>query len=494
MTALVKLFRTTAFKLSLLYLAIFAIGCSIVIGWTAWNVRRLVEQQIRAANDAEIKGLSEQYAQAGVRRLVFVVDRRTRQPGASLYLVTNFQGMRITGNVAALPPGVLEQTGPVETLYQRDDSQSMDRTALARIFVLPGGFRLLVGRDLEDRDNIYSVMGKALATSLIWLVLIGTLGGLFVARRVLRRVDAMNASAQTIMLGDFSGRLPVSGSHDELDRLAINLNSMIARISGLMEGLKQVSDNIAHDLKTPLTRMRARAEQALREAETSQDHRAALEKVIEESDNLLKVFNALLTIARAESGAARAHMDKLDVSAMIADVVELYEPVAEDAGGRIEIHVAPNLHAHGNRELLGQAMANLIDNAIKHGLRNGPEDATPNSGKSISITALSQGGGIEISVADHGTGIPAVERERIFERFVRLEDARSTPGSGLGLSLVQAIVRLHNGTIHVEDNDPGARVIIRVPAIESASASQGLQPDSKLPAHGVPEMANTNSA
>lgn len=491
MTALVKLFRTTAFKLSLLYLAIFAIGCSIVIGWTAWNVRRLVEQQIRAANDAEIKGLAEQYAQAGVRRLVFVVDRRTRQPGASLYLVTNFQGLRITGNVAALPPGVLEQTGPVETAYQRDDSQSMDRTALARIFVLPGGFRLLVGRDLEDRDNIYSVMGRALATSLIWLVLIGTLGGLFVARRVLRRVDAMNASAQTIMLGDFSGRLPVSGSQDELDRLAINLNSMIARISELMEGLKQVSDNIAHDLKTPLTRMRARAEQALREAETSQDHRAALEKVIEESDNLLKVFNALLMIARAESGAARTLMEKVDVSRIIADVVELYEPAAEDAGGQIELLCDPQLFIWGNRELLGQAIANLVDNAIKHGLRNSESGQVGGSAGVINVKAALAGANIEISVSDSGAGIPISERERIFDRFVRLESARSTPGSGLGLSLVQAIARLHNGSIHVEDSNGGAKIVLRIPALENSSVNQGAQNIDHSPASSVPDKAKS---
>ncbi|MBM3609031.1 MAG: HAMP domain-containing protein, partial [Alphaproteobacteria bacterium] len=329
MTALAKLFRTTAFKLSLVYLAIFAIGSSLVIGWTAWNVRRLVEQQIRTAIEAEIKGLSEQYAQGGVRRLVFVVDRRTRQPGASLYLVTNFQGLRIAGNVAALPPGVLDNPGAAETAYQRDDSQSMDRHALARIFVLPGGFRLLVGRDLEDRDTIYSVMGRALITSLMLLIVFGTLGGLFVARRVLRRVDAMNASAQTIMHGDFSGRLPVAGSNDELDRLAVNLNSMIERIAGLMDGLKQVSDNIAHDLKTPLTRLRARAEQALRTAENEADHRAALEKVIEESDNLLRIFNALLMIARAEAGSASAPMENFDMVPVIRDVVEMYEPVAE---------------------------------------------------------------------------------------------------------------------------------------------------------------------
>jgi len=458
-TALAKLFRTTAFKLSLVYLAIFAIGSSLVIGWTAWNVRRLVEQQIRAAIEAEIKGLSEQYAQGGVRRLVFVVDRRTRQPGASLYLVTNFQGLRIAGNVAALPPGVLDNPGAAETAYQRDDSQSMDRHALARIFVLPGGFRLLVGRDLEDRDTIYSVMGRALITSLMLLIVFGTLGGLFVARRVLRRVDAMNASAQTIMHGDFSGRLPVAGSNDELDRLAVNLNSMIERIAGLMDGLKQVSDNIAHDLKTPLTRLRARAEQALRTAENEADHRAALEKVIEESDNLLRIFNALLMIARAEAGSASAPMENFDMVPVIRDVVEMYEPVAEDAGASIAVNIPAQLNIFGNRELLGQTLANLLDNAIKHGLASAAEQQA-----AISVSAQTTETAIELIVADRGAGIPGIERERVFDRFVRLENSRSTLGSGLGLSLAQAIVRLHKGTIRIEDNQPGARIVISLPA------------------------------
>ncbi|MGE3246516.1 MAG: HAMP domain-containing protein, partial [Beijerinckiaceae bacterium] len=216
------------------------------------------------AIEAEINGLSEQYAQGGIRRLVFVVDRRTRQPNASLYLVTNFQGLSITGNVAALPAGVLDKPGVTETLYQRHGEETMQRTAMARIFVLTGGFRLLVGRDLGDRETLYKVMGRALLTSLLWLIVIGTLCGLFVARRVLHRVDAMNESARTIMMGDLEGRLPVAGSNDELDRLAVNLNAMIARIGELIAGMRDVSDNIAHDLKTPLTRLRSRAEQTLR--------------------------------------------------------------------------------------------------------------------------------------------------------------------------------------------------------------------------------------
>lgn len=472
MTAITKLFRTTVFKLSLIFLVMFAIGSSVVIGWAAWNVRRLVEEQIRSAIEAEINGLSEQYTQGGVRRLVFVIERRTRRPGSSLYLVTNFQGLHITGNVAALPAGVIEQPGIVETAYQRYDAQTMDRRALARIFLLPGGFRLLVGRDLEDRETIYSVMGRALATSLMWLIAIGTLGGLFIARRVLNRVDGMNASAQTIMLGDLSGRLPVSGSNDELDRLAINLNAMIERIGGLMEGLRQVSDNIAHDLKTPLTRLRSRAEQALRGAATLEEHRVALEKVIEESDTLLRVFNALLLIAGVESGTTRSNMQDFDVASVVSDVVELYEPVAEEAGGHMQAHIKTGLIVHGNRELFGQAIANLIDNAIKHGIvGNTGETSGADFANKIVVSANRNQNTISIRVTDSGQGIGLEDRERVFDRFVRLENARSTPGSGLGLSLAKAIARMHRGHIMIEDNAPGLSITINLPAASPAVSS-----------------------
>jgi len=484
-TLLVKLFRTTAFKLSLVYLVIFSIGAGAVIGWVAWNVRRLVDQQIGAAIEAEINGLSEQYVQGGIHRLVFVIDRRTRQPGSSLYLVTNFQGLAITGNVAALPPNILDRPGLTETLYQRHGEATMHRTAMARIFVLPGGFRLLVGRDLGDRETLYRVMGRALVSSVLWLIVIGTLGGLFVARRVLRRVDAMNESAQTIMLGNMEGRLPVSGSNDELDRLAQNLNAMIERIGELMKGLREVSDNIAHDLKTPLTRLRGRAEQALRTAHGPAEYQASLEKVIEESDNLIRIFNALLMIARVESGAEREGMQPFDAGAIARDLAELYEPVAEDAGLTLAVEVTDGLLVHGNRELVGQAISNLLDNAIKYGkperARTGalaeagagpaaPEP--PDADTQVLLGVRRVKGAVVIEVCDRGPGIAIEDHDRVLDRFVRLEGSRSKPGSGLGLSLAAAVARLHHGKLELVNNDPGLRVKMTIPEDAIAASRQ----------------------
>ncbi len=486
MTALGKLLRTTAFKLSLAYLLISAISAGAVMGWVAWNVKKLVDEQIASTIEAEIAGLSEQYAQGGIRALVDVVERRARQPGASLYLVTTFVGETIAGNVASLPAGVLQRPGVVESSYQRLGDIDSRRRALARIFVLPGRFRLLVGRDLEDRETINDVMVRALTTSLIWLTVIGTLGGIFVARRVLRRVDAMNASAQQIMSGDLSGRLPIAGSNDELDRLAQNLNSMLERISELMNGLREVSDNIAHDLKTPLTRLRNRAEEALRIAVTPDDYRATLETMIDESDNLIRIFNALLMIARAEAGTDRRAMRIFDVASVAQDLSELYEPAAEEGGMELRVAVDQRLMVNGNRELIGQALANLIDNALKYGAQpdlpklSGGSDApsvnaaTIAKSNVVTVGARRVGDRIEIEVSDSGPGIATADRERVIGRFVRLEGSRSRPGSGLGLSLASAVAQLHHGELRLEDNSPGLRVVIALPAVANTTYVPGL--------------------
>ena len=460
MTALGKLLRTTVFKLSLVYLVVFAIGAGLVLMRVGMNVKELFDDQIDQTVEAEIAGLAEQYRQGGIRRLVETVERRANQPGSSLYLVTTFAGERIAGNVAQLPVGVLERPGLTETRYTRTDEVAAKHRALARIFLLQGGFRLLVGRDLEDREALRGLMWRALLTSLGWLVLIGTAGGIFVAMRVLRRVDAMSASAQTIMSGDLSQRLPRTGSGDELDRLATSLNAMLERIGELMKAMQEVSDNIAHDLKTPLTRLRNGVDEALRTAQTPEAYRACLEKVVEESEGLIRVFNALLMIARLESGAAQEAMQDFDVAQVARDVAELYDAVAEEQGVTLTLDAEAPLMMRGGRELIGQALANLVDNAIKHGAADdgGAQE------RMVKIAAHRSADRIELVVADHGPGVAAQDRARVVERFVRLEGSRSRPGSGLGLSLALAVARLHHGALRLEDNAPGLRVTLELPA------------------------------
>ena len=468
MTALGKLFRTTTFKLTLVYLTVFALFAAFLLGYFALNTRRLITEQITETVNAEITGLAEQYRIGGIRRLVIVVDARARRPGSSLYLVTTFTGQALAGNVTALAPGILDSPGWTETAYRRLDEAEAPKTtvhphheALVRVFQLPGGFRLLVGRDLEERERLYRIVLSAGRWSVAIVIVLGLGGGLFVSRRVLRRVDAMTETTKTIMGGDLGGRLPVAGTGDEIDRLAQNLNAMLERIEALMQGLKEVSDNIAHDLKTPLTRLRNRAEQALRSSHNDAEYRAALEATIEESDGLIRTFNALLMIARAESGQAREDMMDFDAAEIAHDVGELYEPLAEEKGIVLKVEAEQPARVKGNRELISQALANLVDNAIKYAAPC-PE-RTSGVEPEIVVRALNSGDRILLTVADTGPGIPEADRAHVVERFVRLEQSRSQPGSGLGLSLAAAVARLHGGELTLEDNQPGLKSVIALP-------------------------------
>jgi signal transduction histidine kinase len=461
-TALGKLFRTTTFKLTLVYLVVFSLFAAFLLGYFALNTRRRFTQQINDTVNAEITGLSEQYRLGGVRRLVEIVDARARRPGSSLYLVTTFNGDALAGNVSPLDPKVLDSSGWSEIPYRRlEEADHTEHSALVRVFQLSGGFRLLVGRDLEERRRLYDIIIDAGQWSIAIVVLLGLLGGFFVTRRVLRRVDAMTETTRTIMAGDLSGRLPVAGTGDEIDRLAENLNQMLERIEALMAGLKEVSDNIAHDLKTPLTRMHNRAEQALRAARSENEYRAALEQTIEESEGLIRTFEALLMIARAESGQARDGMSEFDAAEIARDIGELYEPVAEEKGINLQIEAEAAAPVKGNRELISQALANLVDNAIKYAAPERP--AVNGEIGQVVVRALNEGERIFLTVADNGPGIPDVDRGRAIERFVRLERSRSKPGSGLGLSLASAVARLHGGELKLEDNTPGLKSIIALP-------------------------------
>ena len=467
MTALGKLVRSTAFRLTLAYLVIFALYAAALLAYFALNTGRLITEQITETVDAEITGLTEQYTIGGLRQLVLIVENRSLRPGSSLYLVTAPTGQALAGNVGSLGPGVLDKTGWSETVYRRlDEQEAAEHTALARVVQLSGGFRLLVGRDLEERARMREIIVAAARGSVALVIVLGLTGGFFVARRVLKRFDAVTDTTQRIMAGDLSGRLPVTGIGDELDRLATNLNVMLERIEALMRGLKEVSDNIAHDLKTPLTRLRNRCEAALRTAKTEADYRGALEGMIEESDGLIRTFDALLMIARAESGQARENMTEFDAAEIVRGVGELYEPLAEEQGLTLTVEAPEAAMLNGNRELLSQALANLVDNAIKYarnaaGAAEGGTDTPP---AEIVLAARQKGDRVLLTVADRGPGIPEADRARAVERFVRLTQGGSEPGSGLGLSLAAAVARLHGGELTLEDNAPGLRVVIALPA------------------------------
>jgi len=465
-TALGKLLRTTAFRLTLVYLVVFSLFAAFLLGYFAFNTRRLINEQIAAIVSGELQLLQVQYNQAGIRRLVAAVDVRSRRPGSSLYLVTTPMGEGLAGNVGSLEPGILESEGWVETAYRRlEEPESAEHNALVRVTRLPGGIRILVGRDLDERERIFHIVALAGRWSVAIVIVLGIAGGVFVSRRVLKRVDAMTGTTQTIMAGDLSGRLSVIGSGDEFDRLAVNLNGMLERIESLMRGLKEVTDNIAHDLKTPLTRLRNRCEAALRTANSETEFRRVLEDTIEESEGLIRTFDALLMIARAESGEVREGMAEFDVAEVARDVSELYEPLAEDKGLTLEVNAKQHAAVKGNRELVSQALANLVDNAIKYAAPSAKVSSGAVNGErsGILVTAHAEQDRIVLTVSDHGPGIPSADRSRVVDRFVRLERSRSLPGSGLGLSLVSAVARLHGGELKLEDNAPGLRARISLP-------------------------------
>jgi signal transduction histidine kinase len=452
-TALGKLVRTTAFKIVAVYLLVFAVFAAAVILYLARHTQDLVFSQLTETVDSEVRGLNDQYRIGGIRRLIAVVEDRAAEPGSNLYLVTTYAGVALAGNVTDVPTGALDKPGWTEISYRRSGGEGTGESrALVRVFFLQGGFRLMVGRDFEERERLREILAQPARWAVVLLVVMGVAGGLFVARRVLGRIDAMTASSDRIMAGDLAGRLPVVGSGDEFDRLAHSLNTMLERIEGLMAGLKHVSDNIAHDLKTPLTRLRNRAEEALRTSKGEGAYRAALEATLEESDHLIRTFDALLMIARAEAGEAREGMRDFDAAEVANSVAELYEPLAEERGMKLAVEAAGPLPVRGHRELVSQALANLVDNAIKHGAGE------------VRVSARRDGDRVIFAVADRGPGIPEEDRARVLERFVRLEASRARPGSGLGLSLAAAVARLHGTELKLEDNAPGLRVSLALPA------------------------------
>ncbi|WP_336799475.1 ATP-binding protein [Kaistia sp. MMO-174] len=462
MTAFGKVVRTTAFKLSAIYFVVFSVFAIAFVGWITRETDRFLTQQVRDTIEAEIGILADEGLRSGLTGIVAAIEQRSRVPGASLYVVTDSQGRVVAGNVTEVPPALLKLSGldPVTVPYKRLEGETTHHIAMVQVLPLPNGFRMLVGRDISEIERIRDLIGKAMISAVVLLICLALVSWFFVSRRVLKRIDSVTATSRQIMAGDLSGRLEITPAGDEFDRLAENLNAMLDRIMHLLHGLKDVSDNIAHDLKTPLTRLRTRVETTLAGPADVEAYRTALEATIEESDQLIRTFNALLMIARVEAGSPDGALGPLDLAQIAADVVEFYEPVAEEAGVTLTLSAEGPLPLSGSRELISQALANLLDNAIKYVASGEPVVEAP----TVAVTARQVENEIVVSVADNGPGIPEAERVRVLQRFVRLEKSRSQPGSGLGLSLVDAVVKLHHGTVALGDAGPGLVVTLRFPA------------------------------
>ncbi|HXC29803.1 MAG TPA: HAMP domain-containing sensor histidine kinase [Stellaceae bacterium] len=448
--------RTHAFRLASLYFGVFAVSVLGVLLFVYWMSADFIERQTQATLDAEIAGLAEQYAQRGLSGLVQIVAARSAgdRGDGMLYLVTDADGHPLAGNITGWPEGTPVAPGPVAFKVQmKVQGETLKRPAQGALIVIPDGYRLLVARDINDAALYRERIKMTLMWSGLVALVVGLIGGTVMSRNLLRRVEQVNRTAERVMGGNLSDRVPLRGSRDEFDQLAANLNNMLEQIERLMAGMREVSDNIAHDLRTPLARLRARLELSLIDSPEDGAQTEAVRDAIDEADRLLATFNALLSIAEAESGARRSAAEPLDLAQTVCAAADLYEPVAEEKGCALKLDVEPGIMIRGDRHLLSQAVANLLDNALKYG------------GGEVLLSAHQQDGRAALEVSDTGPGIPEAEREAVFDRFVRLEPSRSTPGNGLGLSLVRAVARLHNATVALEDNQPGLRVRLEFAAL-----------------------------
>jgi signal transduction histidine kinase len=433
-------------------MALFGASVAVLLTFIYWSTAGYIALQTDDTIEAEVTGLAERYGVSGLDGLVRSIDERiSRKPnGDAVYLLTDDQLTPLIGNLDRWPRVSRDSDGWLTfNLEQNTSDGTVTHRARARPFTLRGGYRLLVGRDMHELDATRGLIVRAIAWGLAITVMMALAGGVMLSRRTMRRLEAINETSRQIMRGDLSRRIPTRSTDDDFDQLADNLNGMLDTIEQLMEEVRRVTDNVAHDLRTPLTRLRNRLED-LQGANPSDAGK--VEAALADADGLLATFNALLRIANIESGRRRAAFESISLDQVVHDVAELYEPLAEEKEQKLEVSVSENVQVRGDRDLLFQAFANLLDNAIKY---------TPRGG-SIRLSLEEDASGPRIRIIDSGPGIPENSREQVFKRFFRLEQSRHTPGNGLGLSLVEAVARLHQANIEL-GGEPGLDVSLAFP-------------------------------
>lgn len=432
---------------------------------------RFMEQQTTETIEAEVKGLIEQdflYGMEAVRDTVTL--RSQHDPDRrSFYLLVRPDGQRVAGNLVRWPETPPESDGSYRlTLRLAHDTADAERhRVIARPVALRNGYSLLVGRDIEDKRRTEHLLRNSILLGAGMMLLLGVVGGFAMSRWTTSRLEHINRATAAVMAGHLGRRVQLDGGGDEFDELAASLNAMLERIERLVAGMREVTDNVAHDLRTPLTRLRSRIEVALLHDPGREEARELLEATMRDADALIATFNALLSIARAESGAQRSEWERVDLAELARDVFDLYEPLAEDKAITLFLEAAGPVEVLGNRQLLAQAIANIVDNAVKY---------TPEEGRVQIRTGTTPAPFVMVS--DDGPGIPAEMRKKALERFVRLHGERTTPGNGLGLSLVQAAARLHEASLELEDADPGLRVTLRLPP-PVPGADTGAEPPAR---------------
>jgi signal transduction histidine kinase len=445
-----RLFRTSVFRLTLAYMALFALSVGALAAFIYWATLGYIEQQTNAIVEAEINGLYEQYERAGLRGLMDVIAERVERDTErrSFYLLADAIGRKLAGNVPYWPTGLDEAHGQWVDFVQVD-SETPVRAMLLRV---GPGLRLLVGRDIRELTQIRRVLRSASFYGISLTLALALVGGVLLAVSAERRLAALNRTTRQIIAGDLSRRAPVNGSNDEHDELAQNVNAMLDQIENLLAGMRHVGDSVAHDLRGPITRLRNRLETV---AATETPRREDLADCVVQLDQVLATFNALLRIARVESGAYRSAFTTVDLAPIVRDVCDLYQAAAEERQIDLKCELGSAVEVFGDRELLAQVLTNLIDNAVKY---------TP-AGGTVRVELGRSGDTARLCVADSGPGIPETDHARVLQRFTRLDQARSQPGNGLGLALVNAVTLQHHGRLTLGDNGPGLVVTVELPAL-----------------------------
>jgi signal transduction histidine kinase len=442
-----RILRTSSFRLTLLCAALFGISVLILLGVIYWANGVYMSNSLDAAVDSDITELEDSLQVGGNAALTEEVKERVRQMphGPIYYLLLDPKEEVVAGNIPPFHGG----EGRFDLKVPKPNSPSV--AVRAHGITLLDHEYLMVGVDALPRREMQKLILRVFGWSSAITLVLAFASGAVMSGGLLRRIETISRTARDIMAGDFSRRIPVRGTGDEFDHLAASLNAMLERNEAAMESVRQVSNDIAHDLRTPLTRLRQRLELAQRRARSVEEWRRAAEGCMSDMDAILETFGGLLRIAQIESGIPTRRFTKVDLSELLRTVIELYHPMAEEKGQSFTDDIASALTVWGDRELLTQMIANLIENAIKH---------SP-TGASIGLVTRESPNTIGVAVNDSGPGIPAEERARVFQRFYRLKRSRSTPGSGLGLSLVEAIAALHQIGIELTDNGPGLRVTLR---------------------------------
>ncbi len=450
-----RLLRTLAFRLTALYVLLFALSVILLFTIVWFATERAMTEQIADSVQREAISLADEFRATDEATATILIERKLRRGRTAFYLLQTRNGMLIAGNIMPVTPVVGAFTGRVRLASDSPtDASSGDvRTVLGFGVLLGDGTFALAADDIERIESTKRAFLAAFSTAGGISTLLAIVGGLLLSRGFLRRIDAMNRTTTEIMAGRFGSRIPVRVDGDEIDELAGNLNSMLDRIQSLMENLRQVSSDVAHDLRTPLSRLHQSLDEARSSATTVAEFRDAVERAIRETEGLLQTFSALLRIAQIESGSRKAGFSSVDLTQLLRFVAETFIPVAEDDNHRLVSHVEADIIITGDQELLFQMATNLVENAIRH---------TP-PGSTIELTLRRDGLEVVAAVVDDGPGIPSGERQKVLQRFYRLESSRSTPGSGLGLALASAVAELHGAKITLADRMPGLLVEVRFP-------------------------------